>query len=163
MNELEQIEVRSTTHDQIDKLEAILLENLPLAKLDYRHYFAPGMYGREMSAKAGTMITSQIHKYDHEFKLWEGSIVIWINGEEIFIEAPYKGITKAGTRRIGYVVEDVIFTTYHVTNIHPENDSEEAIEEAVRLIGEEIIEEHINPLLGGVIKNNILVKTLQDV
>jgi hypothetical protein len=134
---------------RIDELEAFLVGNFPLGEAPVSHYFADGMYGREMRAKADTLITSKIHKYDHEFILSEGKIIVWTDDPEdaVLLEAPYMGFTKAGTRRVGLVLEDIVWTTFHVVDIKPKDESEGAIEEAVRLIENEIIQPHENKLL----------------
>ena len=67
------------------------------------------------------------------------------------ITAPYTGITKAGTRRVLYIIEDCIWTTYHnfdgVSSDYNEFSDEEK-EKIVEKIEEKILEPHINYLTG---------------
>jgi len=101
---VEEIEIS----DGIDELEAAMLENFDAVECPINDHFAEGIYGREMLAPKGTLITSKIHKTEHLFILLKGKIAIHLqNGEEVILEAPYIGVTKAGTRRVGYVMEDV--------------------------------------------------------
>lgn len=161
MNEEVTIPIKSVSQ-QIDELEAKMVEYEPV-ECPLIHRFVPGMYIREIFMPAGSLITSQIHKTEHPFIVSAGSAYVKINDDEWeLIEAPYTGITKPGTRRILYIEEDCVWTTIHAVDIKPEGDSYEAVEKAVELINEQIIEQHINPLLGGTIKNNVLKKTIQN-
>jgi hypothetical protein len=93
---------------------------------------------------AGTLITSKIHKTQHQYFVLQGAVSVWIDeGEENYIKAPYIGITEAGTRRVLYIWEDCIWATAHP---NPYNENEEEIEER-------IIQKHDNPHLPESIKN----------
>ncbi len=117
------------------------------------HLFTPGLYSRELTLYPGDRITSKIHKFEHQFVISQGSVVIFDNGKQFVLNAPYRGVTKAGTRRVGMVREDAtepcVWTTFHPVSIMPENDSKEAINEAVDKIEELIIEKHENSLITG--------------
>lgn len=133
-------------HKSVDQLEADLLNNFPVVDVEINHHFSEGLYAREMIALAGTFIISKIHKTEHMFYLSKGALnVMNENGEVIKITAPYRGITKPGTRRIAYVTEDVIWTTYHA---NPDNENEEEIENR-------IIEKHDNFLLTQEVKQQL--------
>jgi len=133
------MELKQNDRDnQIDQLESVMINNFPVIDCPIRHFFTDGLYAREMSAPADSLITSKIHKTEHLFILSKGSLCVWDeNGNEVILEAPYIGITKAGTRRVAYIIEDVVWTTFHA---NPENENEIEIEER-------IIEKHDNELL----------------
>ena len=81
------------------------------------HRFTPGLYIREIFMPAGSIVTSRRHLTTHPFVISQGSVeVICENGERQVLDAPYSGITKAGTRRALNVLEDAIWTTFHVTD-----------------------------------------------
>ena len=127
------------------------------------HVFTPSLYTRTIVMPAGTLITSLIHKTRHQFFILAGTALVKVNeGEWERLSAPYVGITEPGTRRVLYIEETCVWTTAHSIDIQPADDSQEALEEAVRLVEERIIEPHENKLLGGTIKNNILVKTVEN-
>ena len=108
------------------------LEGFPLT-----HRFTPGMYIREIFMPAGAILTSKIHKTEHPFVVSKGRVKVLVeNGEWQMIEAPFTGITKAGTRRLLVVLEDTVWTTFHVTDM---TDVEE--------IERTILEPHTNRLL----------------
>lgn len=116
----------------LDEVEAQMLQG-NVVDIPVGHLFTPGMYSRTMFAKAGTVITSMIHKTEHPFVLAAGRLRIFIEGEGVVeLSAPYLGVTKPGTRRLAYVVEDVIWTTFHATQ---ETDLEK--------IEAELIEPHL--------------------
>jgi hypothetical protein len=104
-----------------DGVEAALAKEVQL-DLPVTHRFTPGLYIREIFMPASippieTVVTSRIHLTEHPFVISKGKLRVW--HEEtgwVLIEAHYTGITKAGTRRILVIIEDTIWTTFHVTN-----------------------------------------------
>jgi hypothetical protein len=125
-------------NDRVDFLESVMAENFPLVHCPLNHRFTKGLYIREIFMPAGSLITSKIHKTQHQYFVLKGAVSVWIDGgEEHYIEAPYIGITEPGTRRILYVWEDCIWATAHP---NPDDEDLEQIEER-------IIEKHDNPLL----------------
>jgi len=102
------------------------------------HRFTPGLYVREITMPAGTLITSMMHKTEHPFVISKGSVkVISENEGPVTYTAPYCGITKPGTRRVLCVLTDTVWTTFHPTS-----------ETDVEKIAGDILIPRINPLLG---------------
>lgn len=105
---------------QIDALENEMIaiaEDFP-ADIPTFHRFADGIYIREIHAPAGTMFTSVTHKTKHPFVLSKGVADICDEyGEVTRYSAPFTGITEIGTRRVFMVIEDLVWTTFHRTNI----------------------------------------------
>lgn len=133
MNELEQNKEVS----EIDQLEKAMLDNLPIVECPLTHRFTDGLYVREIFMPAGSLITSKIHKTQHQFFVLKGSVIVWIDGEEQLIEAPYIGVTEPNTQRVLFVLEDCIWATSHP---NPNNETVEQIEAR-------ILEGHDNVLL----------------
>lgn len=100
----------------INALEQVLA-TMPRVELPLQNDFTPGLYRRTVFIPKGTILTSKIHKTEHPFVITKGSILVWTEetGTLLFV-APFHGITKAGTRRILEALDDVIWTTYHVTD-----------------------------------------------
>lgn len=99
---------------------------------------------------ANTFITSKKHMTTHPFTISEGKVSVYTEKDGVITyEAPYSGITTPGTRRVLFNHSEVRWTTFHQTNVLPENDSPEAIMEAVARIEAEIIEPHENFMLKG--------------
>lgn len=121
----------------VDKIEAEIIAPGPRAVLPVKHIFTPGLYSREIFMPKGTLVTSKIHKTEHPYVISMGVVSVWTEMDGVInIAAPYSGITKPGTRRLIYVHEDCIWTTFHPTN-HTDVDK----------IEEDIIEKHDNKLL----------------
>ena len=136
---------KQTLTHKIDELESVMLDNFPIVDCPVTHRFTEGMYVREIFMPAGSLITSKIHKTQHTYFVMKGKCIVWIDGVEHLIEAPYIGITEPNTRRVLYILEDCIWATSHP---NPEN-------ETVEQIGERIIEKHDNPHIPLEIKNKL--------
>lgn len=110
---------------------------LPPVEMTVVNRFTPGLYIREIHVPAGTLFTSMKHRTTHPFVMTRGKIqVISENEGRVTYEAPLTGITEAGTHRAVYVLEDVVWTTFHVTE-----------ETDIERIAAEILEPHENPLI----------------
>ncbi len=129
-------------NDLVDAVELELIRmvesgEFKTAEFPLRHIFTEGLYAREITMYAESRLTSKIHLTDHQFIVSKGRVLVYNGGEEIEIVAPYHGITKAGTRRVLYVLEDTIWTTFHA---NPNNETVEQIENR-------ILEKYQNKLL----------------
>jgi hypothetical protein len=100
-----------------------------------KHSFADGCYVREIFNPAHELIVTKIHKKAHPFFLLKGEMSILTEEGVKRIKAPYYGITPAGTKRLIYTHEDVVFVTVHVTN---ETDLEKIEEEVIAKSFDEI-------------------------
>ena len=98
---MEELVESKTMNDRIDELEATMLENFEPINCPLVHRFTEGLYVREIFMPAGSLITSKIHNTQHQYFILQGKVSVWIDeGEEIFLEAPYIGVTEPGTRRV---------------------------------------------------------------
>lgn len=136
----------------IDELEAAMIQNLEVIDAPLVHKFTDGMYIREIFMPAGSLWTSKIHKTEHPYVVSYGKAAVSIDNNEWYeITAPYTGITQPGTRRILYILEDCIWTTFHrIDGMKSSyNDlSEKEIEDIVENIENTILEPHINQITG---------------
>lgn len=150
-------------NDHIDELEVVMLKSDNLVDCKLNHEFTPGVYSRTIYVPADTLITSMVHKEEHQYIISLGSAAVKIGEDQWnYVYAHHKGVTKAGTRRVFYTEEGCIWTTVHATNIFPKDSSKEALAEAVELVEDQIFEKRENPLLGGYLKNNKLIKILKS-
>jgi len=131
-------EFQSAMHDLVDRFEeSIVGSGLPLAQFPVVHRFTPGLYIREIFMPAGSVLTSKIHKTEHPFVISKGVVSVWTaEGGTVIMKAPHTGVTKPGTRRVLFVHEDTMWTTFHV-------GEEENVEE----IEDRIIEPRVNSRL----------------
>ena len=82
-----------------------------------RHIFTPGLYARELTLPRGSIVVTAIHTTEHPFVASKGVVRVFIEGVGWeTITAPHIGVTKPMTRRVALVVEDCVWTTFHVTD-----------------------------------------------
>lgn len=87
------------------------LDNCPV-----RHIFAPGAYAREMTIPAGTIIVGKIHKHAHLNFITKGRVKVATEFGTHEFAAPYTFVSQPGTKRVVHALEDVLWTTVHVTD-----------------------------------------------
>lgn len=129
--------VKNVLTNSIDELEAVMLESFPVINCPVKHHFTDGVYVREVFLPKGTLATSKIHKTQHQFFILKGECIVWIDGVEKILKAPYIGVTEAGTQRVVYASKNLVWATSHA---NPDNETAEQIEDR-------IIEKHDNPLI----------------
>ena len=112
-----QVEKQQKFRKSIGALEEAL-SSFPNAKYGdegapLKHTFVPGAYIREITMPAGLILTSKIHKVEHPYFVLRGKCDVVTEEGTQCIEAPYWGITKAGTKRAIHVKEDTVWVTVH--------------------------------------------------
>ena len=100
--------------DRINDLERCMLDT-PQAECPVVHHFGPGLYIREMTAAAGTLIIGHAHKGEHMNILLKGKVRILNElGVPEVLEAPAVFIAKPG-RKIALVLEDMVWQNIYAT------------------------------------------------
>lgn len=138
----------------IDKIEAAIISTVNEPGSVYKlvdcplvHTFTDKLYSRQITMPSGTLVTSETHLTEHQFVVSKGVVSVWTEeGGEVIIEAPFHGITKPGTRRVLYIHDECVWTTFHSTLLHTVDD-----------IYNDIIEKYENPLYKGRYKNNVFI------
>lgn len=110
-----------------DTLERQMLENLlagdpatiPGDQLPVKHYFATGIYLRELHMPKGLVVIGHKHREDTVNILLKGSLALIENGELVCRKAPYTYVSPAGHRKAAYILEDVIWQ-----NVHPSHETD---------------------------------------
>ncbi len=139
-------------NDEImDSIEAAMIANLPQVDCPVAHLFTPNLYVREIFMAKDTLITSKIHKSSHPFTISKGKVAVSIDGGKWeVLEAPYTSITLPGTRRLLYIIEDCVWSTYHsMSGISGDENyfNDEDKINVVAKIEEEIMDPYENSLL----------------
>lgn len=113
-----------STDEQIKRFEAFMIA-MPQVECPLDNQFYPGLYIRERFVPAGTIFTTYTWKTTHPFRCISGELLIWEKekGWQLF-EAPCKGITYAGTKRIVYAITDVIWETLHTNRTDTTDEKE---------------------------------------
>jgi len=104
----------AVTLDKIRKAEAMMRE-MPQVELTTNHYFADGMYARELFRPAGTLIVGKVHKREHFYIVTKGAVQVVMEGGSKVIRAPAVIVSPPGTRRAVFALEDSVCMTVHRT------------------------------------------------
>lgn len=79
------------------------------------HYFAEGIYAREITIPKGAVLTGKIHKTEHLNIVSKGDISVVTEFGSKRIQAPFTFVAQPGTKRVGYAHEDTVWTTVHAS------------------------------------------------
>lgn len=103
--------------DGLTRLENELMdhEQLPIPT---KHYFANGVYVREVLMKKGMFVIGQVHTLEHVVIVSQGDAYVLTDSGSERITAPCTFISSPGVKRALLILEDMIFTTIHP---NPEN------------------------------------------
>lgn len=97
-----------------------MMSKLPVhtTKRDFpvKNSWGDGLYIREFSCPSGNFFVTMIHKFDHPFFLLKGDVSILSEKGFERLQAPYYGITKAGTQRVMLTHSDLVWVTVHATS-----------------------------------------------
>ena len=103
--------------EKINLLESEMMRHKQV-ELQIKHYFAKGLYAREMTVPAGTLISGLVHRTETIGILTKGSMLIWReDGTTETVIAPFTHTGKPGVKRIGYAKDEVVWTTFHQTEL----------------------------------------------
>ena len=142
-------EVAQPSREKVEALERAL-QHLPQVDCPVRHFFVPGMYAREMTIPAGTVLTGAVHKTEHLSTISAGRILVQTDDGVKDIRAPFTFVSKPGAKRAGVAMETTVWTTYHATST---TDLDALVEE--------LTESRADELLGGP-DNRQLLKSGQE-
>jgi len=131
-----------TVRDNILALEQLMLDQ-PQVEIEPTHYFADGIYAREIVIPAGTLLTGKIHRTRHLNIVSKGKIAVVTEDGQKIIEAPCTFVAEAGTKRVGFALEDTVWTTIHASQ---ETDLEK-LETELIAPSFEALEAELKPLI----------------
>lgn len=106
------IELRKPTLDKILRLEREMMKQEQV-QIGPVHYFADGLYAREITIPKDTLLTGHIHRFEHLNIISKGDITVWTEDGMKRLQAPCTLISRPGTKRIGYAHEETVWTTIH--------------------------------------------------
>lgn len=96
----------------VEHLQSAMLQ-MPQAELPTFHYFADNMYARVVKRPAGTLIVGKIHKKEHLYIVTKGKVRVASDTGSVIYEAGDVIISKPGTKRAVFALEDSICMTVH--------------------------------------------------
>lgn len=89
---------------------------LPQVECPLRHYFAPGVYIREISMPARSVVIGKIHKTEHFNIIHRGQVSLISDDGTREVLGPSTFVSKAGVQKVLYIHEETVWTTVHVTD-----------------------------------------------
>lgn len=132
-------EVSATMRQKVEALEQILL-GTPQVDCPVRHYFAPGVFAREMTIPAGTIVTGAVHKTENLAILSAGALRMVTDEGTAEVRAPHTMKVMPGTKNCVVALETSVFT-----NFFPNPTNEADIGKLIEMLSESKADE----LLGG--------------
>jgi hypothetical protein len=105
-----------TTIEQLTALQGAL-RALPQYEPECHHYFADGMYCREVPRPAGALVVGKVHKKEHFYIVATGIVTITgPNEAPRTIEGPKIMVSHPGTKRAVFAHTDAVCITVHRTD-----------------------------------------------
>lgn len=80
------------------------------------HFFAPGLYARQMRIPKGGIIIGKIHRHAHVNTISAGRVWVVTEFGKDELTAPATFVSTPGTKRVVVAQEDTVWTTYHPTD-----------------------------------------------
>lgn len=142
-------------HQMLDHLERFALAGgLPLVDQPLVHRWTPGLYIRQVTNPAGSLVTTEVHKTEHPFFVLQGIATVRGADGTHEIVAPFSGVTKAGTRRLIFAgrldeygepaeLADIVWITVHAITLEEEAEPDE--EKRIAMVRDRIIERREEP------------------
>jgi hypothetical protein len=110
-------------HERVDRLERYML-TMPQLEYPTREFFGEDTYMREIVMSAGSFAVGRIHRFDHLSVMVSGELYMWTEDDDLIHLKGYNPVrAKQGVRRVGYIVQDTTWLTFHKIGegVGPEN------------------------------------------
>lgn len=139
--------------ERVEQLQA-QLENVPQVDCPIRHYFAPGMYAREITIPAGTVVVGAVHKTENLIIVSMGRLRIVTDEGTREVFAGETLICKAGMKNAVVALEDSRWTNF-MSN--PENITN------LDLLAEVFTESKASELIGGADNKQLAAQVAESI
>lgn len=100
---------------------------MPQIPLEPEHYFAEGLYARELWMPKGSLVTGKAHVKDHLVIIIFGHVTVASDEGTIELKGPCTFVGKAGSKRALYMHEDTLWTAIHSTDKTTVEECEETL------------------------------------
>jgi len=110
--------MNQVAHPKAQKIETLLpqLRAMPQVECTEKHYFGPGMYVKEVTMPAGSIIVGKPHKTEHLCVMLQGRMeLLKDDGSIVELVAPATFVGKPG-RKIARIIETVVFQNIFATD-----------------------------------------------
>lgn len=105
-------ERQAEMRDKILELEA-WMRTQPQVEIPLKHYFAPGLYLREMRVPKGVTLTGRVHKTEHYCIVLSGKAVVHSEGGHATYQAGDIIHAMPGAKRAIHALEDIVWLNIH--------------------------------------------------
>lgn len=102
------------------------MHSMPQANCPVRHYFAPGMYAREITIPRGVVLVGAVHKTENLAVLSKGVLQLVTDDGTRVIEAPCTLRVKPGVQNAALALEEAVWTNFFATD---ETDTDKLVEQ----------------------------------
>jgi len=117
-------EVSASMRQKVETLE-FELSNVPQVNCPVRHYFAPGLYAREITIPKGTVLTGAVHKTENIAILSKGTLRLVTDDGTVEISAPHVLTVRPGMKNAALALETAVWTNFFPTT---ETDTDKLVE-----------------------------------
>lgn len=130
---------RSSLRERVERLERAML-SIPQVDCPVRHYFAPGIFAREITIPRGATIIGAVHKTENLAVLSKGRLLLATESGPVEICAPHILTVKPGDKNSATALEESVWTNFLA---NPTNET--SIERLVEMF----TESKASDLIGG--------------
>lgn len=113
--------------NQILALEEAMRQEPDQIHIEPVHYFAPGLYAREITIPKGAVLTGKIHLFGHINIISKGDISVLTEQGVKRIKAPATIVSEPGIKRVGFAHEETVWTTVHACTEQDAESAEKAL------------------------------------
>lgn len=101
------------TREQIVRLQEAMLPH-QTEQPEPTHFFAPGMYLRELTVPAGMLLVGKTHLHAHFLVVTKGRAEVISEFGRTVVEPGHISVSHAGVKRVVLALEDTQFITVHL-------------------------------------------------
>lgn len=109
----ELVENPAPTREQIVRLQEAMLSH-QTEQPEPTHFFAPGMYLRELTVPAGMLLVGKTHLHAHFLVVTKGRAEVISEFGRTIVESGHISVSQAGVKRVVLALEDTQFITIHL-------------------------------------------------
>lgn len=116
--------------NQIIDLEATIKDmdgSLGVDPFPLEHYFAKGLYARQLTIPKGFVVVGKIHKFSHFVFYCRGDVTVVSEQGRERIDKPCIRISPEGAKRAFYAHEETVMMTIHAVESEDLDEIEQAI------------------------------------
>lgn len=116
------LETPVTIREQVDALEEAM-QSMKESQVDIpvRHYFADGLYAREITIPAGVVAVGKIHRTQHINVISSGEVTMITENGPVHVCAPFTWVVEPGKKAVAYAHRETVWTSFCV---NPTNESD---------------------------------------